>query len=170
MEGIREKPRDEWKWEVSQGPAALDEADADDGSPAAAHKLKGGDHLDRSKSQGGGAPEEPCSHPQLDGWREGARKAGRYEQGDEETDGTVAANLVGKDPGKEDSYAGASKEDEGGNLGHDLVAAHQVPVLDDRVLELAGVIVPLLAGNQLDVVSMALDINLVPSPVSILIF
>ena len=82
----------------------------------------------------------------------------------------MAANLVGKDPGKEDSYAGASKEDEGGNLGHDLVAAHQVPVLDDRVLELAGVIVPLLAGNQLDVVSMALDINLVPSPVSILIF
>ena len=41
VEGVGEEPGDEGKGEVTQGPASLDKADTDDGSPAAAHKLKG---------------------------------------------------------------------------------------------------------------------------------
>ena len=70
----------------------------------------------------------------------------------------MPTNLVGKNSGKEDADAGAGKEDEGGDLGHDLVAADQVPVLDDCVLELAVVIIPLVAGDQLIVATVALEI------------
>ena len=70
----------------------------------------------------------------------------------------MPTDLVGKNSGKEDADTSAGKEDEGGDLGHDLVAAHQVPVLDDCVLELAVVIIPLVAGDQLIVATVALEI------------
>ena len=70
----------------------------------------------------------------------------------------MPTDLVGENPGKEDSDAGAGKEDKGGDLGHDLVAANQVPVLNDCVLELAVVVVPLVAGNQLTVATVTLEI------------
>ena len=68
----------------------------------------------------------------------------------------MAADLVRENAGKEDANAGAGEEDEGGDLGHDLVATDQVPLLDDRVLELAGVVVPLVTRNQLKMVTFAL--------------
>ena len=69
----------------------------------------------------------------------------------------MAADLVRENAGKEDANASAGEEDEGGDLGHDLVGAHQVPLLDDRVLELAGVVVPLVTRNQLKMVTFALE-------------
>ena len=70
----------------------------------------------------------------------------------------MPTNLVGKNSGKEDADAGAGKEHEGGDLGHDLVAADQVPVLNDCVLELAVVVIPLVASNQLIVAAVTLEI------------
>ena len=156
MEGVGKEPGYERQGEVAKGPAALHKADANDGAPGAADELKGGDHLDRAESQGGGAPEEPRHHPQLDGGGEGAGKTCRDEKENEEADRAVPADLVRENAGEEDANAGASEEDEGGDLGHDLVCAHQVPLLDDRVLELAGVVVPLVTRNQLNVVTFAL--------------
>ena len=70
----------------------------------------------------------------------------------------MPTDFVGENSCKEDTDASAGKEDEGGDLGHDLVAADQVPVLDDCVLELGGVVVPLVACHQLTVATVALDI------------
>ena len=69
----------------------------------------------------------------------------------------MPADLVRENAGKEDANASAGEEDEGGDLGHDLVATDQVPLLDDRVLELAGVVVPFVTRNQLKMVTFALD-------------
>ena len=48
----------------------------------------------------------------------------------------------------EDTNTGAGEEDEGANLGHDLVTTDEVPLLTDGVLEVLVVVLPGLAGLQ----------------------